>query len=130
MRCLAILLLLCAATGLATPASAHDCPTGMRQAWSADRAALAKVGDEAFRSHIAGFCNKMPIYVTEPSYFRASEWRRRVSFAASPCALGCCRRRCRRRRHVLQPPTSKRAWAAPPRGLWSLCCVWADCACL
>jgi hypothetical protein len=87
MRCLAILLLLCAATGLATPASAHDCPTGMRQAWSADRAALAKVGDEAFRSHIAGFCNKMPIYVTEPSYFRASEWRRRVSFAASPCAL-------------------------------------------
>lgn len=95
MRCLAILLLLCAAAAVAT---AHDCPSGMRRAWSADRKALNRVGLEAFQHHIAESCAKMPVFVTEPSFFKAdvravctTADRRTAQFRvtyASPCAEG------------------------------------------
>lgn len=50
----------------------------MRRAWSADRKALNRVGLEAFQHHIAESCAKMPVFVTEPSFFKAGECRRRV----------------------------------------------------
>lgn len=68
MRAFAILLLLATASAVAL---ATSCPESMRKATAADRKLLERVGHEAFAMNINAFCDKMPVYVTQPSYFDA-----------------------------------------------------------